>query len=98
MTMETFVVEPTIQESSSSTYETAQPLLRDSVELALTNYFKNMDGQPVSDVYNMVLQEVEQPLLDAVMEYTKGNQTKAAKVLGLNRGTLRKKLKTYGIE
>ncbi|MAZ67060.1 MAG: DNA-binding transcriptional regulator Fis [Kangiellaceae bacterium] len=98
MTMETFVVEPSIQDGNSATYTGEQPLLRDSVEMALTNYFKNMDGQPVSELYSMVLQEVEQPLLEAVMRYTKGNQTKAAKVLGLNRGTLRKKLKTYGID
>ena len=71
--------------------------LRDSVERALQNYFDNLDGQPVSDVYNMVLSEVEAPLLETVMTYTRDNQTKASTVLGLNRGTLRKKLKQYGM-
>ncbi|MFT6190560.1 MAG: Fis family transcriptional regulator [Oleispira sp.] len=71
--------------------------LRDSVERALQNYFDNLDGQPVSDVYNMVLSEVEAPLLETVMKYTRDNQTKASTVLGLNRGTLRKKLKQYGM-
>lgn len=69
--------------------------LRDSIEIALTNYFANLDGQMVSDVYNLVLSEVEQPLLQAVLRYTGNNQTRASQVLGLNRGTLRKKLKQY---
>lgn len=71
--------------------------LRDSVEQALRNYFEHLDGQDVTDVYNMVLAEVEAPLLESVMEYVKGNQTRASEVLGLNRGTLRKKLKQYGL-
>ncbi|KKN89919.1 hypothetical protein LCGC14_0232960 [marine sediment metagenome] len=71
--------------------------LRDSVEQALQNYFKHLDGQDVTDVYNMVLAEVEAPLLESVMDYVKGNQTRASEVLGLNRGTLRKKLKQYGL-
>ena len=71
--------------------------LRDNVHRALRNYFAHLDGQPVTDVYQMVLSEVEAPLLETVMEYTRGNQTKASVLLGLNRGTLRKKLKTYGL-
>ncbi|QIB53344.1 MULTISPECIES: DNA-binding transcriptional regulator Fis [Pseudomonas] len=71
--------------------------LRDSVEQALQNYFKHLDGQDVTNVYNMVLAEIEAPLLESVMEYVKGNQTRASEVLGLNRGTLRKKLKQYGL-
>jgi len=71
--------------------------LRDSVEKALSNYFNHLDGQDVTDVYDMVLSEVEAPLLEAVMHFTRDNQTKAAVMLGLNRGTLRKKLKQYGL-
>ena len=71
--------------------------LRDSVEIALNNYFSHLDGQPVTDVYQMVLSEIEAPLLEAVMRYTRNNQTKASQILGLNRGTLRKKLKQYGL-
>lgn len=71
--------------------------LRDSVEKALESYFAQLDGQPVTEVYDMVLSEVEAPLLEVVMRYTKDNQTKAAVLLGLNRGTLRKKLKQYGM-
>jgi Fis family transcriptional regulator len=71
--------------------------LRDSVEVALKNYFEQLDGTPVSDVYQLVLSEVEAPLLEQVMKYTRNNQTKASTMLGLNRGTLRKKLKQYGL-
>lgn len=71
--------------------------IRDSVAIAMENYFSHLDGQDVVDVYDMVLAEVEAPLLEAVMKYTRKNQTKAANLLGLNRGTLRKKLKQYGM-
>jgi len=71
--------------------------LRDSVSIALNNYFAHLEGQDVTDVYEMVLSEVEAPLLEEVMKYTRNNQTKASVLLGLNRGTLRKKLKQYGL-
>lgn len=71
--------------------------LRDSVAIALNNYFAHLEGQDVTDVYGMVLSEVEAPLLEEVMKYTRNNQTKASVLLGLNRGTLRKKLKQYGL-
>lgn len=82
--------------SSFSTISQQQSL-RDSVEQSMDNYFKHLDGQPVTDVYDMVLAEVEAPMLEIVMKHTRHNQTKAAQVLGLNRGTLRKKLKQYGL-
>ncbi|WP_369603014.1 DNA-binding transcriptional regulator Fis [Hahella sp. SMD15-11] len=71
--------------------------LRDSVDQALANYFAQLDGAPVTDVYQLVLSEVEAPLLEQVMKYTRNNQTRASELLGLNRGTLRKKLKQYGL-
>ncbi len=71
--------------------------LREGVEKALSNYFENLDNQPVTDIYQMVLSEIEAPLLEAVMKYTGSNQTRASIMLGLNRGTLRKKLKQYGL-
>ncbi|WP_341502136.1 DNA-binding transcriptional regulator Fis [Gallaecimonas sp. GXIMD4217] len=71
--------------------------LRDSVRQALQNYFSQLEGQDVNELYEMVLSEVEAPMLDVVMMHTRGNQTKAANMLGINRGTLRKKLKKYGM-
>jgi Fis family transcriptional regulator len=75
----------------------AQHTLRDHVELAMRNYFANLGGEQVTDVYNMVLAEIEAPLMEVVLEYTRGNQTRASEILGLNRGTLRKKLKDHGL-
>ena len=75
----------------------APQTLRDSVEIAMRNYFSHLDGQDITNVHQMVLNEVEAPMLEAVMRYCRDNQTKASKVLGLNRGILRKKLKQYGL-
>lgn len=69
--------------------------LRDAVDQAVANYFRHLGNEDVTGVYDLVLAEVEAPLLARVLEYTRGNQTQAAIVLGLNRGTLRKKLKQY---
>lgn len=71
--------------------------LRDSVAVALKNYIAQLDGAPVTDVYQLVLSEVEAPLLEQVMKHTRNNQTRASAMLGLNRGTLRKKLKQHGL-
>ena len=72
-------------------------LLRDAVKRAVTNFFAQLDGQEAQEVYEMVLSEVEAPLLDIIMQHTRGNQTRAANMLCINRGTLRKKLKKYGM-
>ncbi len=75
-----------------------QDSIRSCIRLALAEYFNTMDGHATSGLYDLVLQEVEQPLLESVMRYTEGNQTKAAEILGINRGTLRKKLKQYRLD
>ncbi|MFG6179006.1 DNA-binding transcriptional regulator Fis [Halomonas sp. THAF12] len=71
--------------------------LREAVETSMRRYFDHLDGGDVTDLHAMVMAEVEAPLLTAVLEHTQGNQTRAAEMLGLNRGTLRKKLKHYGL-
>ena len=71
--------------------------LRECVSQSMQNYFQQLDGQDAVDLYEMVLSEVEAPLMEAVMDYVNGNQTKASRITGLNRGTLRKKLKKYGM-
>ncbi len=71
--------------------------LRRHTEEALSQYFTNLNGDRPSDLYEPVLGEVEEPLFRAVMDFTQGNQSQAAGILGINRGTLRKKLKTYSI-
>ena len=68
------------------------------VKNALDEYFKDLDGQPPHAVYDMVLQCMERPLLEYVLNRAEGNQSKAAQILGLNRNTLRKKLKQYNLQ
>lgn len=75
----------------------AQPL-RVSVQAALETYFTDLNGHPPGDLYRLVICEVEKPLFETVMSYARGNQTKAAEILGINRSTLRKKLKQYGLD
>lgn len=62
---------------------------------ALNSYFANLNGHKPGDLYQLVIGEVEKPLFRAVLGYTNGNQSEAAEILGINRGTLRKKLKAY---
>lgn len=71
--------------------------LKECVEHALRTYFEQLDGTPTANLYTMLMTEVEVPLLRATLEHTNGNQCRAAEILGINRGTLRKKLKQYGL-
>jgi Fis family transcriptional regulator len=64
----------------------------------LNSYFASLNGHKPGDLYQLVMGEVEKPLFRAVLTYTKGNQSEAAEILGINRGTLRKKLKTYKLQ
>ncbi len=66
-------------------------------EDALHSYFASLNGERPGDLYDLVMGEVERPLFKAVMDYTDGNQSQAAGILGINRGTLRKKLKNYSL-
>ena len=76
----------------------AKKPLRDEVSQAMKKYFKQLDQNNLPiDVYQLVLKEVELPLLNAVMEFSNYNQSKAAKILGINRTTLRTKLEKYKI-
>lgn len=71
--------------------------LRDHVRRALQEYFSSLEETVPTGIYNLVLAEVEAPLLETVMKQTKGNQSQAASWLGLNRGTLRKLLLKYDL-
>ena len=71
--------------------------LKNAAEDAIRQFIETLDGEETSEFYNLVLAEVEEPLLRVVMEYTANNQSRAAALLGLNRGTLRKKLRQYNL-
>ena len=68
------------------------------VRKAIDGYFRDLDGEKPSSVYDMVINCVEKPLLESVLHRVKGNQTHAAEMLGINRNTLRKKMKAHGIK
>jgi len=72
--------------------------LSECVRNALRFYLRNLDGYEVKDLHKMVLGEVERPLLETVLDYTQGNQTVAARLLGMSRSTLRKKIGQYGVD
>ena len=71
--------------------------LQESVSYALQQYFAKLDGQTPANLYDLVLAEVEKPLLEMVLKLTNENQSKAAIMLGISRGTLRKKMALYNL-
>jgi Fis family transcriptional regulator, factor for inversion stimulation protein len=71
--------------------------LRNHAERALSDYFTSLNGHRPAGLYDLVLREVEEPLFRVVLDYAQGNQSRAAGILGINRGTLRKKLKQFGL-
>ena len=71
--------------------------LRNHTERALHDYFAALNGHSPGQLYDMVLREVEEPLFRTVLDYAAGNQSRAAVILGINRGTLRKKLRQFGL-
>ncbi len=76
---------------------TSDCVLAESVQEAMNQYFDTLDGQTSHNLYALVMNEVERPLLACVLERCGGNQSRAAALLGLNRATLRKKLRTHGL-
>ena len=71
--------------------------LRACVKTAVENYLHHLDGHDMSEFFALVMTEVEAPLLEAVLAHANGNQSRAAAMLGINRATLRKKLKRYNL-
>ena len=72
--------------------------LANNIDALLDQYFKDLSGENSEDLYGMVINSIEKPMLLYVMNYAEGNQSKASQILGLNRNTLRKKLKLHNIE
>jgi len=72
--------------------------LRNHAERALSDYFSNLNGHKPAHLYDMVLREVEEPLFRAVLDYSAGNQCRAAKMLGIHRNTLSRKIGEYKLD
>lgn len=71
--------------------------INECVRRSLNRYFRDLDGKAPHAVYDMVLQSVERPMLEVVMKQAAGNQSVAAEILGISRGTLRRKLVDYDL-
>lgn len=71
--------------------------ISDCVRRSLNRYFRDLDGETPCAIYDMVLKNVEQSMLETVMHHAGGNQTVAAEMLGINRNTLRRKLNEYDL-
>ena len=72
--------------------------LSECVSDAMEKYFKDMDGHEPVDLYDLIISQVEKPLIESVIENSRGNISRAAQVLGLNRATLRNRMQKYGID
>ena len=68
------------------------------VDRKLRSSFVNVEKLDSGDLYNMVIEQVERPLIAFLLEKTRWNQVRAASILGINRNTLRKKISELGIE
>ncbi|MGQ0530023.1 MAG: helix-turn-helix domain-containing protein [Panacagrimonas sp.] len=71
--------------------------LSQSVAECIDDYFRSLNGHRPAELYTTVLDQIEPPLLRATLRYCDNNQSKAAEILGLNRATLRKKLRQHKI-
>jgi Fis family transcriptional regulator, factor for inversion stimulation protein len=72
--------------------------LSDAVKRSLERYFKDMDGERPTSIYEMVLKNIEKPMIETVLGHAKGNLTHAASMLGINRATLRTKMQQLRIK
>ncbi len=84
------------EELSKLSAQAAAPQNRAEIAaLLVEDYFRAL---PAGEIYEPLMREIEKPLIERVLQVTKGNQIKAAEMLGLNRNTLRKKIRDLGIE
>lgn len=91
------VIESRLGNPLSVAKEDLDEPLRECVRVALSRYFQHLDGHRTHDLYALVIAEVEEPMLATVMRHCQGNQTRAAEILGISRGTLRKKLAQHNL-
>ncbi|MBT4963289.1 MAG: Fis family transcriptional regulator [Francisellaceae bacterium] len=80
----------------SVTIENKTPIA-ESITQSMSEYFQHLEGTEVNNIYELVLREVEKPLIKSIMNFANGNQSQAAKWLGLSRNTLRKLIAKYNI-
>ena len=97
MTTRTTAGQTAAKQNLYVTKKNSEKPLRECVRQAVDSYFEKMEGHQADGLYKLLISEVEKPLLETVMKHTGSNQVRAAQVLGINRTTLRSKLKKYDI-
>lgn len=90
-------INPVQQEAIIMNHTPPKSALYNHVEQAVHDYLHNLAGENTTNMYELFLHELEKPLLISLLKHTNHNQSKTAKMLGLNRGTLRAKMKTHGL-
>jgi Fis family transcriptional regulator len=98
MNVEAVISKQQSEDHLSVTHTKKSEPLRQCVSDAMQRYFHHLDGHDTNNLYRLVMNEVEAPLLESVMHHTGGNQTQAASLLGISRSTLRKKLSQYDLD
>jgi two-component system nitrogen regulation response regulator GlnG len=83
---------------AATTLEVDQLSLEEIIRHKLVDYFRRTEGVDVDNLYSLVIERVERPLIELTLKKTKGNQIRAAQILGINRNTLRKKITDLRIE
>lgn len=71
--------------------------LRDCAQRSVRRYLADLDGSQCENLYELMMRQVERPLLDEALKHCGGNLTRTAELLGMNRATLRKKLAEHGL-
>ncbi|MBP6218031.1 MAG: hypothetical protein KA436_05550 [Oligoflexales bacterium] len=71
--------------------------LESIVELKIARFLDQVGSYHPEDLYDMIIKKAEKPLLNQILKRTAGNQVQASKILGINRNTLRKKMKIYNL-
>ena len=87
----------TARQSKAALAKTSK-CLGENVKDAMDRYFKDMDGHEPTNLHDLVMSQVEKPLIESVIDNTRGNISRAAQLLGLNRGTLRNRMQKYGLD
>lgn len=75
----------------------SESTLRDAATRVVRRYLHDLNGTQCTDLYNLMLRQVERPVLEEALRHCGGNLTRTAELLGMNRATLRKKLDELGI-
>lgn len=88
---------PSVAQDRSPEMHRSEITLRDAAARVVRRYLADLNGTPCGDLYQVMVRQVEKPVLEEALSFCGGNLTRTAELLGMNRATLRKKLDELGI-